>query len=310
MEKRIDYKKVFENLVTATETYLIKNKLKSMVLGISGGIDSTVCAAICHEVSKRTGIPLIGRSLPSIFNKEEEISAAQLVGINFCTKFKEVPIKSILDNFSTLLEDVEPSMTVVARGNLQARIRMIYLYHLASINKGLVIDTDNLTENNLGYFTIHGDEGDFSPIGCLWKTEVFKLAEWLFNKYDEEARKTGAYYNNESTVVPKMKAIKESLKLKPTAGLGITDSDLDEIGAESYDQVDGILQEILAWKRLSIDHRGDVYSTTKKMRDAFLDEQVMYYYPIEVIIKVTDRHFNSEFKRKQLPIKLKRDSIL
>lgn len=310
MEKRIDYKKVFENLVTATEDYLTKNKLKAMILGISGGIDSTVCAAICHEVSKRTGIPLIGRSLPSVFNKEEEVTAAQQVGINFCTKFKEVPIKSILDNFSTLLEDAEPSMTVVARGNLQARIRMIYLYHLASINKGLVIDTDNLTENNLGYFTIHGDEGDFSPIGCLWKTEVFKLAEWLFNKYDEEARKTGAYYNSENTIVPKMKAIKESLKLKPTAGLGITDSDLDEIGAESYDQIDGILQEILAWKRLSIDRRGDVYSTTKKMRDAFLDEQVMYYYPIEVIIKVTDRHFNSEFKRKPLPVRLKRDSIL
>lgn len=67
----LDYSKVFEVLVKETANYVKVNNLKAMVLGISGGIDSTVVAAICHEVSKQTGIPLIGRSLP-IKNKSDE----------------------------------------------------------------------------------------------------------------------------------------------------------------------------------------------------------------------------------------------
>ena len=87
MEDKKDYKLVFDNIVEDLRQYVIKNKLKSMVLGISGGIDSTVCAAICHEVSKKTGIPLIGRSL-TIKNKEDETSTAKLVGEAFCNEFE------------------------------------------------------------------------------------------------------------------------------------------------------------------------------------------------------------------------------
>ena len=107
----------------------------------------------------------------------------------------------------------------------------------------------------------------------------------------------------------KSKAIEESLKLKPTAGLGITNNDLEEIGAESYEQVDGILQEILAWKWLA-GKRGDLPESAKEQREMFLDEQQMLDTPIEIILNVTHRHFNSEFKRKKMPIKIERDSIL
>ena len=103
-----------------------------------------------------------------------------------------------------------------------------------------------------------------------------------------------------------------SWSLKPTAGLGITDSDLDEIGAESYEQVDSILKEILAWKHMTlwIDEVPIDQTTPWEQRNAFLEEQQMLDTPIEVIIAVTDRHFKSEFKRKQLPIKITRDAIL
>lgn len=60
--------------------------------------------------------------------------------------------------------------TPIADGNIQARLRMIYLYNLASIHKGLVMSTDNQTEYQLGFWTIHGDVGDFDPIQDLWKT--------------------------------------------------------------------------------------------------------------------------------------------
>ena len=305
MKEIIDYAKVFETLVQKTQDYIVNNNLKAMILGISGGIDSTVCAAICHEVSKQTGIPLIGRSLPTKYNKEEEIKSAKLVGEAFCDSFTEVSIKYPYDSFMSLVTTHEGISTPLSRGNIQARLRMIYLYNLASIHNGIVMDTDNLTENNLGYFTIHGDVGDFNPIGGLWKTEIFNLAEYLVEYYAIESHYHETYseqkqYNSNCA---KCIAISRSFKLQPTAGLGITSNDLEELGAESYEQVDNILQEILAWKRFT-KKQGALAESILEQKEMFLDEQQMLNIPIEIIINVTNKHFASEFKRKQMPILL------
>ena len=300
MRHNINYAEYFEEKVTALTNYVKEYNLEALVLGISGGIDSTVCAAICHEVTKRVPVKFIGRSLPTKHNKEGETTAADLVGNAFCIDYKVCPTQEIYEDFILHIRDCEMPLgiwsgsdhqTPIANGNIQARLRMIYLYNLASIHKGIVIDTDNLTEHNLGYFTIHGDQGDVNPIGDLWKTQVFELAEWL-----------QLHYTSEESNSSKVAALEASLQLKPTAGLGITNNDLEEIGAESYDQVDSILQEILAWKWLS-KKRGDFpEGDLKAQREQFLDEQQMLDTPIDVILNVVDRHFKSEFKRKQLPI--------
>ena len=305
-----DYGAVFETLVNKTADYLIQNNIKAQILGISGGIDSTVVAAICHEVFKRTGVPLIGRSLPTKYNKEDEITSAKLVGEAFCNSFTEISIKHPYDSFMNFVITHEGISTPLSRGNIQARLRMIYLYNLASIHNGIVMDTDNLTENNLGYFTIHGDVGDFNPIGGLWKTEIFELAEFLKKYYLVESycHETYADQQQNNSLYAKYTAVSKSLNLQPTAGLGITSNDLEELGAESYEQVDTILQEILAWKNLAKE-RGDLPESLSKQKEMFLDEQQMLTIPIEIIINVIDRHFKSEFKRKQLPIKITRDEI-
>ena len=306
-----DYAKLFEHIVTETANYVTRNKLQAMVLGISGGIDSTVCAAICREVSNRTGVPLIGRSLSTKHNKEGEINAADLVGNAFCNSYMKVDIQtmytqilygigqaehSCMDMTGNVEYDIQgefpKQQTPIANGNIQARLRMIYLYNLASIHKGFVIDTDNRTENMLGYWTLHGDVGDFKPIGDLWKTEVFELARWLMNHYKEPHVRG---YNEQAT------AIIMSLNLKPTAGLGITSNDLEELGAESYDQVDGILQEFEAWQWLNFRH-GKTFGSNKEERDAFLEEQQMLCYPIEVIVSVIDKYYKSTFKRMPVPL--------
>ena len=307
MKPIVDYAKLFETLVQKTQDYVQENGLKAMILGISGGIDSTVVAAICHEVSRNTGIPLIGRSLPTKFNKEGETTAADWVGKTFCNDYKEVNIQRWYYD-SWYFNEHGSDYNAIAAGNIQARLRMIYLYNLASINKGIVMDTDNLTENNLGYFTIHGDVGDFNPIGCLWKTEVFELAKYLTDYY----KGISYLHSNTELIIEnlnKSAAIVESLKLKPTAGLGITNNDLEELGAESYEQVDYILQEIIAWKWVSLEYRKDKYNSIAEMQEAFLEEQAMLNMPIEVIVNITKRHFSSEFKRKQLPIKIDREEI-
>lgn len=283
MIKITDYSKVFEILVDKTAQYVTTNNLKAMILGISGGIDSTVVAVICHEVSKRTGIPLIGRSLPTKYNKEGETTTADLVGKTFCNDYKEINIQKWYYD-SWYFNEHGSDYNAIAAGNIQARLRMIYLYNLASIHGGLVMDTDNLTENNLGYFTIHGDVGDFNPIGGLWKTEVFELAAWLASEYYPK------YYTYKDAtldqpIFAKIYAITESLKLKPTAGLGITNNDLEEIGAESYDQVDRVLQ-CLTDSSISTDTIDDI--------------------PDTVLESIVRRHNASKFKRKQLPIKIDR----
>ena len=300
-----DYGAVFENIVEKTANYLIDNNIKAQILGISGGIDSTVVAAVCHEVFNKTGIPLIGRSLPTKFNKEGEITAADLVGKAFCNDYKEVNLdltyrklsydiafpEGFIDTSGPFDFDKKlPKQTALANGNIQARLRMIYLYNLAGLHGGLVMDTDNLTENNLGYFTIHGDVGDFNPIGGLWKTEVFELATWIMNWYGSY---THTYFYTDAPEVieykqgnlAKAKAIKESLKLQPTAGLGITDNDLEELGAESYEQVDKVLQ-CLTDSSISTDTIDDI--------------------PDTVLESIVRRYNASKFKRKRLPIKIDR----
>jgi NAD+ synthetase len=322
MKEITDYGKVFETIVEKTAKYLTDNNIKAQILGISGGIDSTVCAAICHEVSKKTGIPLIGRSLPTKFNTEGETTTADLVGKAFCNDYKEVNIHGLYNRMLYFIGETEDScldlssnimyeiigefpkqQTLAANGNIQARLRMIYLYNLASIHRGLVMDTDNLTENNLGYFTIHGDVGDFNPIGGLWKTEVFALAAYIKDHYYFESK----VHSNPSLMEAasnKAIAIEASLKLKPTAGLGITNSDLDEIGADSYDQVDYILQELLAWKNFKLSQGFEAYLSINC--NLFLEEQQMLNIPYKIVENVTKKHFASEFKRNELPLKIKR----
>lgn len=292
---RLNYEKVFKTLVEETGNYLVNHSLRAMVLGVSGGIDSTVVAAICCEVNRQTGIPLIGRSLP-IKNKNDEFEVSKLVGEAFCSNFK---IKNLTlsyqaalidtlsmgdeDMVSWCLSDVE-SLRIndkIANGNLQARCRMMHLYDLASISGGLVMSTDNQTEYQLGFWTIHGDVGDFDPIQDLWKTEVYQLAEWL-----------KLFYYTDGDDADKAAAIGKSIKLTPTDGLGISNSDLDQIGAKSYNDVDRVLQTL-------------VYPASPE-NDRVQDALTVEIGP-EIIDKIIKRRRNSRFKREKSPIYISRE---
>lgn len=294
---RLNYEKVFKTLVEETGNYLVNHSLRAMVLGVSGGIDSTVAAAICCEVNKQTNIPLIGRSLP-IKNKKDEFSVSELVGKAFCNDFAVCPMTrpyhAALLNVcidagsantanSYFLEELEemPNRTPIANGNLQARCRMIHLYDLAGIHGGLVMSTDNQTEYQLGFWTIHGDVGDFDPIQDLWKTEVYQLAEWL-----------KLFYYTDGDDADKAVAIGESIKLTPTDGLGISNSDLDQIGAKSYNDVDRVLQTLVC----------PASPENNRVQDALTAE-----IGPEIIDKIIKRRRNSRFKREKSPIYISRE---
>lgn len=317
----LNYKHVFNVLVDKTAEYVTENNLKAMVLGISGGIDSTVVAAICHEVSKKTGIPLIGRSLP-IKNKSDEFNVSKLVGQAFCNEFATIYIKGVYEEllkFITTTEIDAPAIRIVpnlvqtpiANGNIQARLRMIYLYNLASIHKGLVMSTDNQTEYQLGFWTIHGDVGDFDPIQDLWKTEVYGLANYLQDHYKSKALE--ALRNDYKETCDNYKAmscaIYNSCKLVPTDGLGISNSDLDQIGAKDYATVDDILSRFIPFEnfRKSYDSAGQIMHPHDEMAESDCWSQLCARHGEDVVDKVCGRHLASEFKRKKAPIYISRE---
>ena len=105
-------------------------------------------------------------------NKENEIIRARGIGANFCIDFTEI---DLTDEFKTLssfddheeIENDDDMSYRIRKGNIKARIRMMYLYNVAQINKGLVLSTDNYTEYLLGFWTLHGDVGDFGMIQNL-----------------------------------------------------------------------------------------------------------------------------------------------
>ena len=274
------------NSINYLTNYIVNNNLKSLVLGISGGIDSTVTAAIASEACKKTGIKLIGRSLPAHTNNPEEINTATLVGEAFCDDFKEVAIEKMYARVTDEIELNEGPMNFLQLGNVKARLRMIYLYNLASIHRGCVLDTDNRTEHELGFFTIHGDVGDLNcGIIHLWKTEVYEVARYL----------EGVYHINEVTNIdsnPQWIAIRESIKLIPTDGNGVkSGGDCAQFGLDNYNQVDDVLKTMY----FPEDGMDNI-----KYKEEYI--RLIDSYNEQGVDKVMTLHQNSRFKREHLPI--------
>ena len=208
--------------------YLIKYfkhyNLKSAVIGLSGGIDSTVSALILSEVCYELGIPLIGRCL-TIESKYSEIHRANLIGECLCDDYLETNI--LEGSFKLLNKSLIQNTNKVRNGNLKARLRMIALYDLAKANNGIVIDNGNTTEFHLGFSTLHGDVGDVSPLKMLWKSDIYLLADYIL----ENKVKTSKLKN----------VLIDVINAEPTDGLGISSSDMEQIGAPNYRIVDDIL---------------------------------------------------------------------
>lgn len=212
------------------KAYVEKNGMKAIVLGLSGGVDSALVAAILGPVCKELNIKFIGASLPSESNKSDEITRAEECG-TMCTDFKTISINPYYTPFLRLAEirnePTDAFAVKVRKGNIKARTRMIILYDLAHKYQGMVISTDNLTELYLGFWTLHGDVGDYAPIQNLWKTDVYRMAKYLVETELKDTRQG--------------KALQLCIDAVPTDGLGITKSDLDQIGTTTYQETDQIL---------------------------------------------------------------------
>ena len=273
----LDYKNVYNLLVNGIKSYCEKNNIKTLVLGISGGIDSTVVAALC----KSSNIPLIGISMPCSTNGSDEISSATLTGNEFCTRFKEINLQSTFETVESFCKDSSDlDSTPISQGNIKARLRMITLYDIASKVGGIVVDTVNLTEHFLGFWTIHGDDGDFNPIGCLWKHEVYGLAKWMKENIYKES-----------------KALDAAIAIMPTDGNGVkAGGDLAQIApGKTYNDVDEILH---AWVGLDDRIKSSVIA---EYFNHGVFKALCEKHGKDTVEAVVMRSVRSEFKRKQRP---------
>lgn len=277
----MNYKIVFDTMVSQTAKYLTENGLKTMVLGCSGGLDSTVTSAICHEVVKQypeQQFKFIGVSLPCSSNTAEENDSANMAMKAFCSEYWVENLQAQYLLMKATCEQHYQS-TPISQGNIKARLRMIYLYNIASVTRGLVMDTDNLTEHNLGFWTIHGDVADYNPIGGLWKHEVYELCKYLYMErysYEDDMRH---------------QALRAAYGILPTDGNGVAaGGDMAQIApGHTYEEVDDILNTYLTHK--------DDEKEMLRIRSAYGDETVE---------RVLARHHGSAFKRKRMPLVIER----
>ena len=167
-----DLAQVWNALVLGVSDYVRKNGFKSVVLGLSGGIDSAVCAAIAVDAIGANNV--FGLSLPSRFSSDHSLSDAALLAKNTGLVYSTEPIETYVEQFVDKL-----SLEGLAAENLQARIRAVILMAKSNSDGHLLLSTGNKTELAVGYSTIYGDAaGGYAPIKDVEKTLVWDLARY------------------------------------------------------------------------------------------------------------------------------------
>ena len=177
MNRIIDYKNLSEQIQNWIIDYVNKNNIKTLVIGVSGGIDSAVVSTLCS----RTNIPTVAVGMP--LNSKPENTRLSNLQLDFLSKLNVQTIEVELSDAFKSFENIIPHRfkSELASANSKSRLRMMTLYHIAANRNGLVVGTGNKVEDfGVGFYTKYGDGGvDISPIADLYKTEVRELGRYL-----------------------------------------------------------------------------------------------------------------------------------
>jgi NAD+ synthase (glutamine-hydrolysing) len=216
-----DEAEVWHALVTGLRDYVHKNKFRSVVLGLSGGIDSAVVAALSVDALGADKVYAV--SMPSNYSSEHSKSDAAEMAQRTGLHFEVQPIARMVEAFVSQL-----GLTGLAEENVQARCRGVTLMALSNQYGHLVLATGNKTELAVGYSTIYGDAvGGFAPIKDVFKTLVWDLARWR----NAEAEKLG-----EVPPIPE-----DSITKPPSAELRPGQLDTDSL--PDYELLDDVLDD-------------------------------------------------------------------
>jgi len=242
--------------------YVEKNGFGDVVIGLSGGIDSALTAALCADAIGADRVH--GVSMPSRYSSEGTRGDARRVAESLGVDFREIPIEPVVEAFTgALTASFEGRAPDLTEENLQARIRGTLLMALSNKFGWLVIATGNKSELSVGYSTLYGDlAGGFALIKDVYKTDVFRLAEWL----NERAGRA---------LIPR-----SIIDRAPSAELRA--DQLDEDSLPPYAKLDGVLEAYVELDR----------SREELLQDGFEPEIV------DRALAMIDR---AEYKRRQAP---------
>lgn len=163
---------LYRAAVLSLRDYVGKNNFKTVLVGVSGGIDSALVTAMAADAIG--GENVYGVSMPSKYSSEGSLTDAESLMKYVGDNYRVVPISDMFEAYQNMLE-----LTGVAEENLQARIRGAILMGLSNQEGRLVLTPGNKSEVSVGYSTLYGDTvGGFAPLKDLYKTQVFALAEW------------------------------------------------------------------------------------------------------------------------------------
>lgn len=254
---------VYGALVLGTRDYVQKNGFKKVIIGISGGIDSALVAAIAVDALGKDNV--VGVTMPSKFNSQETISDAEILARNLGIDFHTVPIGQTLSAFDRALGEIDGwNDKQTAFENLQARIRGTMLMSLSNQFGFMVLTTGNKSETAVGYSTLYGDTaGGFAVIKDVPKTLVFKLCEYI-NRFKQ------------AEIIPQ-----STITRAPSAELRDGQKDTDSL--PDYDMLDEIITEYVELDKSA----AEIVAIT--------------HYPageVDRIIRLIDAN---EYKRRQSP---------
>lgn len=253
--------RIFKALVLGTRDYVVKNGFKKVVLGLSGGIDSSLVAVIAREAVGRENV--VGITMPSEFSSAQTRQDAQILAENLGIEFKEIAIKDIYQVYLNSLSESFTGLPLsVAEENLQARVRGNLLMAFSNKFGWLVLTTGNKSEIAVGYCTLYGDmSGGFAVIKDLPKGKVYEISR-LANEIL-------------GPMIPQ-----SVFDRPPTAELRPNQKDQDTL--PEYDLLDKILKAYVE------DHRSFAAIVKK-----FGNPQI-----VKAVIRMVD---HSEYKRRQAP---------
>ena len=171
--------KIYQALVLGVRDYFRKTGYKKAVLGLSGGIDSSLTGCIAVDALGPNNVH--GVSMPSRYSSDHSMDDAKTLAKNLGINYRTISIESIIGRFDESLEEsFNGSETGVAEENIQARVRGSLLMALSNKFNWLVLSTGNKTELAMGYCTLYGDmNGGLSVISDLSKTDVYALSHWV-----------------------------------------------------------------------------------------------------------------------------------
>ena len=272
---------IFDALVLGVKDYAKKCGFKTALVGLSGGIDSALVSAIARAALGSDNVYCV--SMPSKWSSSHSKSDAKDLARRLKISLKSIPIENLMTSFEeSFIKNISFEMAEITNQNIQSRIRGTLLMALANQEKHLLLSTGNKSELAVGYCTLYGDmNGGLSVIGDLYKTNVFKLCNWLDSQDSINRRKLYMLDTNEDI-------IGENIRTKaPSAELGPDQLDTDSL--PPYSILDNILKEIIEEKK-----------DLKQLEEDGYEK--------DLILKIISLIKKAEFKRKQAPPILKLSS--